>query len=143
MGTTGTGGVHLGDKRREKRLIKLVENLSQASRQSIPQVNKGWKETKAAYRLLSNDHVSWESILLGHSNCTVERAKKEPIVLCPQDTTELDFSSHPGAVGLGRLNYEARQGMYLHATLLTTPQGHVLGTTNAWMWARSPKGRTI
>ena len=140
LGTKGNGGVDFGDKRRKNRLIKLVSDLSQASRKSIPQVSQGWAETKAAYRFLGNEAVSWQEILSGHSQSTIERAQKEKIILCLQDTTELDFSSHPSAVGLGRLNYDARKGMYLHPTLWTTPEGYVLGAMDAWMWARSTKG---
>ena len=48
------------------------------------------------------------------------------------DKTELDFSSQPGIVGLGRLNYEARQGLYVHPTLMVTPEGQALGVIDAW-----------
>ena len=116
MGTTGTGGVELGDLRRKKRLIQLMETLSAQPTASIPLATQGWAETKAAYRLLENPALDWREILGSHIACTEERicAQASPIVLCIQDTTELDFSSQPGIAGLGRLNYEARQGMYMH-----------------------------
>ena len=47
------------------------------------------------------------------------------------DETELDFSSQPGIVGLGRLNYEARQGLYVHPTLMVTSEGQALGVIDA------------
>lgn len=50
-------------------------------------------------------------------------------------------SSQPGIAGLGRLNYEARRGMYVHPTLVVTPDGLALGVTDAWMLARKPKGQ--
>src|SRR5512147_3333454 len=65
----------------------------------------------------------------------------QPVVLCIQDTTELDFSSQPSIAGLGRLNYQARQGWYLHPTLAVTPAGVALGVIDAWMWARGPKAQ--
>ncbi len=37
------------------------------------------------------------------------------VVLCVQDTTELDLNGQ-GGKGLGPLNYEARRGMYVHPT---------------------------
>ena len=40
---------------------------------------------------------------------------EHPVVLCLQDTTELDFNGQ-GISGLGRLSYEAQRGMYLHPT---------------------------
>ncbi|TCM62352.1 hypothetical protein EC844_12580 [Acinetobacter calcoaceticus] len=37
------------------------------------------------------------------------------------------------------MNYEARQGMYLHPTLMITPEGVPLGITDMWSWARKAK----
>ena len=63
------------------------------------------------------------------------------MVLCLQDTTELDFTSQPGMAGLGRLSYAAQHGLYVHPTLVVTPEGVALGVIDAWMWARQPKGQ--
>ncbi|NMQ06669.1 transposase, partial [Candidatus Accumulibacter phosphatis] len=41
----------LGDARRTRRLIKLVDDLSAQPTGSIPVACGGWAETKAAYRL--------------------------------------------------------------------------------------------
>ena len=57
-----------------------------------------------------------------------------PVVLCLQDTTELDFNGQDAA-GLGPLNYEARRGMYVHPTYAVTPEREPLGVLDAWMWA--------
>jgi hypothetical protein len=142
LGTTGTGGVDLGDKRREQRLIKVVENLAAQPMASIPIASQGWAETKAAYRLMENPALDWRAVLDMHSEKTLKRIEQHQskVVLCIQDTTELDFSSQPGIAGMGRLNYEARRGMYVHPTLMVTPEGLGLGVTDAWMWARKLKG---
>ncbi len=63
MGSSGTGGVELGDARRTRRLIKLVEDLSARPMGSIPVASGGWAETKAAYRLLDNPAVEWRALL--------------------------------------------------------------------------------
>lgn len=65
-----------------------------------------------------------------------ERLQDQPVVLCLQDTTELDFTSQPGIAGLGRLSYEAQHGLYVHPTLVVTPEGVALGVIDAWIWAR-------
>ena len=39
----------LGDSRRTKRLIKIVENLSAKPEASVPQASGTWAETKATY----------------------------------------------------------------------------------------------
>jgi len=48
------------------------------------------------------------------------------VVLCIQDTTELDFTS--------------QHGLYAHLTLMATPERLALGVMDAWLWARPPKG---
>lgn len=137
----GTGGLELGDARRTRRLIKLVEDLSARPTGSIPVASGGWAETKAAYRLLDNPALEWCEMLEVHTARTVERLKGEEVVLCIQDTTELDFTTQPGIAGLGRLSDDAQHGMYVHPTLMVTPQGLALGVMDAWMWARKPKGQ--
>ncbi|MFO1422600.1 MAG: IS4 family transposase [Candidatus Competibacteraceae bacterium] len=132
-------GLELGDARRTQRLIKLVDDLSAQPTGSIPLACGGWPETKAAYRLLDNPAVEWREILEVHTTRTVERMQGQPVVLCIQDTTELDFTSQPGIAGLGRLSYEAQHGLYVHPTLAVTPAGLALGVLDAWMWARKPK----
>jgi hypothetical protein len=129
----------LGDARRNLRLIKLVDDLSAQPKGSIPLACGGWAETKAAYRLLTNPALDWRESLDVHTERTCERMRVQPVVLCLQDTTELDFSRQPGMAGLGRLNDEARQGLYLHPTLAVTPAGVALGVIDAWIWARGPK----
>ena len=101
----------------------------------------GWAETKAAYRLLNNPALEWREMLEVHTQHTRERLVGQPVVLCIQDSTELDFTTQPGIAGLGRLSYAAQHGMYVHPTLVVTPQGMALGVVDAWMWARAPKGK--
>ncbi|MCU0664691.1 MAG: hypothetical protein MUC50_20505 [Myxococcota bacterium] len=62
-----------------------------------------------------------------------------PVVLCLQDTTELNCHGQ-GIAGLGPLSYEAQRGMYLHPTYVVSPAREPLGVLDAWMWAREPKG---
>ena len=139
MGSSGTGGVELGDARRTRRLIKLVEDLSARPTGSIPVASGGWAETKAAYRLLDNPAVEWRALLEEHTERTIERMAGRPVVLCIQDTNELDFTSRPGIAGLGRLSYDAQRGLYAHPTLAVTPEGLALGVIDAWMWARKSR----
>jgi hypothetical protein len=46
---------------------------------------------------------------------TAQRMAAQSVVLCLQDTTELDFNGQQ-AQGLGPLSYEAQRGMYVHPT---------------------------
>ena len=133
-------GLDLGDARLDKRARTLMERFTAKPTASIPEACDSWSETCAAYRFLGNDEVSWESILAPHWERTRERMQDHPVVLCIQDTTELDFNGQE-AQGLGPLNYEARRGMYLHPTYAVTPAREPLGVLDAWMWAREKRGK--
>ena len=132
------GAADLGDARRSRRLVRLVERLAEQPSVSIPAACSGAGETKAAYRLLSHEAVGWRDILAPHLASSVRRMAAEPVVLCLQDTTELDFNGQAIA-GLGPLSYEAQRGMYLHATYAVSAQRVPLGVLDAWMWAREAK----
>ena len=132
------GAAELGDARRSRRLVKLVERLAEQPSLSIPAACSGAGETKAAYRLLSHDAVGWSDILAPHFRSSVQRMSTQPVVLCLQDTTELDFNGQD-IEGLGPLNYEAQRGMYLHATYAVSTARVPLGVLDAWMWARQAK----
>src|SRR5512144_1260339 len=133
--------LELGDARRNFRLIKLVDDLSAQPTGSIPLACGGWAETKAAYRLLDNPALDWREVLEVHTERTGERRRDQLVVLCLQDTPELDFRSQPGIAGLGRLNSEPRQGLYVHPPLTVTPAGVALGVIDSLIWARGPKDR--
>lgn len=132
------GDLDLGDERLNKRAKTVMERFSAHPAASIPTASRGWSETIATYRFLGNEEVDWRKIMVPHYAQTVQRMRRHAVVLCLQDTTELDFNGQD-IVGLGPLSYEAQRGMYLHPTYAITPQREPLGITDAWMWARQQK----
>lgn len=131
-------GIDLGDKRLDKRAVLLLERLAQKPTASLPGACNGGSETQAAYRFLAQEELEWSDILRPHWACTRERMSQHPVVLCVQDTTELDFNGQ-AIEGLGPLSYEAQRGLYLHPTYAVSPVREPLGVLDAWMWARQPK----
>lgn len=129
----------LGDRRLNRRLEKVLKRLGDDPAASIPVACRGWAEVQGAYRFLNHKNVDWEAILEPHWKCTQERMRAHPVVLCVQDTTELDFTSQPAIEGLGPLSHATQHGMYVHPTLAVTPEGLPLGVWDAWMWARDPQ----
>ena len=134
------GGAQLGDVRRSRRLVRLVERLAEQPSVSIPAACAGTAETKAAYRLLSHDAAGWDNILAPHLNKSLQRMQAEPVVLCLQDTTELDFNGQ-AIEGLEPLSYEAQRGMYLYATYAARPDRVPLGVLYAWIGCRHARPR--
>jgi len=127
--------INLGDQRLNRRAQAVLEALYAKPGSSIPGACGGWNETKAAYRLFDQQEVTTQQILEPHYQSSAERMKAHSVVLCIQDTTELDYTGRTIS-GLGPLNYENRQGLYVHPTLAVTPDRLCLGVLDAWNWAR-------
>jgi IS4 transposase len=130
--------IDLGDSRLDKRLVLLAERLAQKPEASIPGACANWTETAAAYRFLRNEEVEAQEVLDAHAQAAFERMRQHKVVLCLQDTTELDFNGR-AMKGLGPLSYEAQRGMYVHPTYAVSPQREPLGIINSWNWAREFK----
>ena len=107
--------LNLGDARVNKRARTLIQQLAAKPTVGVPQACHSWGETIAAYRFFDNDEVQREAMLQLHWQQTEHRMASQPIVLCLQDTTQLDFNGKR-AKGLGPLSYEAQRGTYLHPT---------------------------
>lgn len=129
--------IDLGDKRNNARAIKIAEAIAKAPQSSIPKSCQDWAETIATYRFYSNESFTDHDLIQPHYDSTEDRIRVSgsPIILCIQDTTELNFNGQQ-TEGLGRLSYDVQRGMYVHPTLCVTPERLPLGTTDAWMWAR-------
>jgi len=129
--------IDLGDKRNNARAIKIAEAIAKNPQSSIPQSCEDWAETIGTYRFYSNESFTHHDLIQPHYDSTEERIRvsDSPVILCIQDTTELDFNGQQ-TKGLGRLSYDAQRGMYVHPTLCVTPERLPLGITDSWMWAR-------
>lgn len=119
-------GIDLGDKRLNKRSRKMLEDLSANPRSSINASCDGWSDTVAAYRLFDNAAVTPEKILQPHRESTACRMREHPVALIVQDTTELDYTSHPPR-DAPCLNSPSRFGLYAHTHLAVTPEHLCLG----------------
>lgn len=60
------GTMDLGDERLNERAVLLAERLAAEPGESIPNACRGWAETQAAYRFLSNDKTDWQALLAAH-----------------------------------------------------------------------------
>jgi len=127
--------VNLQDKRLNNRLSKVLKALSERPNVSIPAACGGHTETMAAYRFFDNDHTTFEKILQPHQEATERRISAQGVVLCVQDTTELDLTRPKqqirgaGLIGSG----DKRYGGYLHLLEAFVPDGTPLGA----LWAKN------
>lgn len=82
----------LGDVRRNRRLVSIVEDLAASPESSVP--------------LASRDRA-------------VERSECWDLVLAIQDTTKLDYSRHRSKRGLGYLRGAETKGVLLHSVKIS------------------------
>ena len=128
--------VDLGDKRLNRRAATMLETMATKPDSSIPAKFEGLAEMTAAYRFFSNDRVDEHKLLEPHRLKTIERMRTERVVLCVEDTTQIDFTSHKETSGLGSLYQDFLRGIFLHPMLAVTPAGSCLGVLGAKFYAR-------
>jgi hypothetical protein len=127
----------LGDQRLNERFEQILESFSLRPTASIPAALGGRAELEAAYRFCDNDKVPPEKILQPHFHATTKRCRPQEVVLCAQDTSELDFSRpQQQVVGAGPLDGGSRRGAFLHLNEAFTEDGTPLGAIDAKIWAR-------
>ena len=131
-------GIDLGDKRLNKRSQHIIEALAAKPQASVNAASEGWADTVAAYRFFDNPAVDPDKILEPHLEATKRRIKAQPVVLILQDTTELDFTSHPPD-DAGCLNEAYRFGFYDHTHLAVTPERLSLGVVGGEQFDRTPE----
>ncbi len=134
--------VNLGDKRRNRRLIKIVEDLSAMPQASVTQAARDGAAVQGIYEFWGNVRVASNEILAAHRDSTLSRVEGQEIVLAVQDTTELDFSSQPKTQGLGALSKKDAQGLKVHSVLCVSSVGVPLGVLHQKVWAREKNRRT-
>jgi hypothetical protein len=127
----------LHDKRLNKRFAEVLSQLAGRPTASIPAACGGRAEMVAAYRFCENEKTSFEAVLQPHRDATRLRMAAQPVVILPQDTTEID-TTRPGqeVAGAGPLDGDSRRGALLHVLHAFTPDGTPLGTVHATAWVR-------
>lgn len=135
-GKTGCNVTEFGDKRLDKRMETIIEQLSNRPNTSVPQAIKGQHQVKASYRFWDNHKVTPDRILQHQIKETIAVSAEQKFILAVQDTTELDFSTHKSARGLGYLESSKQQGIKVHTALAISSDGLPLGILWQRQWVR-------
>lgn len=135
--------IDIGDDRLLERFIVTAQLLAARPLDNINKACGNWAATKGAYRLFENERLEACEIFASHQTETALRVKSHRLVFALQDTTFLDFDSHPKTVGLGSVGkgYGKRDklGLVLHPSLIVTELGLPLGLLSLNCWARKPQ----
>lgn len=134
-------GCTFKDHRLGKRFGMVLQQLSEATAESIPLACQDWANTKAAYRFFANGRVSEADILAGHFRATRERsATVGGTLLVLHDTTEFSYPRE----NIGLLHRPRRPersphplcGISMHSSLVVTAAGLPLGLSAVKFWTR-------
>jgi hypothetical protein len=137
------GCVRFYDPRLKQRLYTVAQDFYGCPQGSIPEACGSRARSMGAYRFFQNPKVTMDVVLTAHTEATIERIRQHPIVLVPQDTTTLNYTTHPMTEGLGPIANQSDKaiGLILHDTLALTEQGTPLGVLDAQCWARDPEDK--
>jgi hypothetical protein len=128
------GSCDLPDQRLTKRLIGLMETISENPELSINAACGSFAASKAAYRFLQNPKVTPKSIMVSHQLKTKERCSaKAARILVVQDTTDLIYTQFPSIQDLG-IKMRSKEGfdndvrgVMLHTSFAVSAEGVPLG----------------
>ena len=143
------GGAPLGDSRLSRRLVEIGAGKAEKPGVAYARVVGGdWAKTKGYYRLIDapdESAIHMANILLPHREQTIRRMKGQPVVLCIQDGSDLNFNNLSQCEGLGEIGNNQTgaksKGLHVHSMVAITPDGLPLGVVRAECSAPKPKDK--
>lgn len=132
------GGVVLGDERLKRRLLVLARDFYARPQASVPEACQTRSKTKAAYRFFDHPETQMDVLLEPHYKATQQRVAAEKLVLAVQDTTSLNYTTHPATENLGPIGSKQGEiiGLLVHSTMAFDVEGTPLGLLDVQCWAR-------
>lgn len=132
-------GVEVGDARLNRRILKVVQKISQQPKQSFPGLLTR-AELLGFYRLIGHKDVTPEQLMEPHYQATAQRAAQAEKALALHDDTNVVH----GRGGKGRDFYELGtnlHGYVCHVSLLVGAERCPLGVGNVAFVDRSPEAK--
>src|SRR5882724_708984 len=136
------GQAQLGDERLRQRLLVVARDFYARPQSNVPQSCSGDRaKAKAAYRLFDHPKVNMDAVLQSHYAATAARMAQQAVVLAAQDTTSLNYSTHPATENLGPISSmkDGAVGLLVHDTMAFNLEGTPLGLVDLQCWARDPR----
>ena len=135
---TEMAGVEVWDQRCRGSLERICEQVLARPEESFSAAcGPGLRQ--AGSRIFGAQQMSVEKMLAGHVEQTAQRCQAQAEVIVAQDTTDVNYTTHKGASGLGPINGNPdSRGLLLHTALALTTEGVPLGVLSQESWARDP-----
>jgi len=131
--------VNFGDLRLSKRFKRLLTDVYDRCRHSIPAACGGWAETIAAYRFFDNKNVNLRLLLSAHYEASVKRIGACDVVLIAQDTTQLIREVTKSTEVIKGIRKTEKVKTFLHANVAFTTERVCLGVVATDHWKRNGK----
>lgn len=132
------GSLKLGDRRRNKRVIKIAQTIEhRCEDRGASAILGSQAEVKAASRLMNCPDITAKRFAEGYIQATCDGIISDHVLVL-QDTTELNYAWRKKALpGLGPVGNGTDQGFFLHPGLLVDPsRDHVLGLAAVEFYTR-------
>jgi hypothetical protein len=149
FGMSDFGKADVGDQRRSRRLVALVDQLCRHPGGTLPDKLNCPADLRAFYRLMNRPEVTHQILLGSHADATRLRvgALGSGIVLQLHDATELDFTTKTTLLDqLGQIGQGTRRGYICHNSLtVRADTGETLGLLSQILHHRAdvPDGETV
>lgn len=131
--------VQLGDKRRNRRLVALANELTNHPGGTLPHKLKNPADLTALYRLCRCEKVTHEALMNSSTQYVRQQLDKhQGDILILHDATELDYTSHQSLKNLGQLGSGNQRGFIAHNSLAVDPKRReALGLVNQILHVRA------
>ena len=126
------GESELGDKRRTKRLVQLMDKIFQNPGGTLPEKLPSAADQEAFYRLCAAEEVTHEAVLATHRELVLnELQNTRKFLLVIHDGTEFDYSSRHSLRRLSQIGNGRGRGYIVQNSLAVDPESHeVIGLAN-------------
>lgn len=128
-------GVDFGDKRREERFIKIINNISNQPGSSIPKQNESWYDVKATYEFYKNQEVSLPALKEALCGYGIKQVQDQSKLLILHDISNISFNDLQ-SVGLGYIDNKEGRGIMCYSSLAATTEGLPLPLLYQCTWTR-------
>jgi hypothetical protein len=137
------GECQLGDRRRNKRLVRYAMQAAARPDEGTPDQTESWAELKAVYRLFNAEEATFQKLLGPHCQRTRETGPPGDVKLIVNDTTEMNFTAHRATTGLGAVGGSGPQrGFHVHSGLMLDAATEVIdGLAGQELFHRPPPGK--
>jgi hypothetical protein len=133
--------IDLGDVRRNRRFVALVEQLCRHPSGTLPTKLNNPADLRAFYHLMDRPEATHPGIIACHADCTRLQiaACTDTVVLIVHDGTELDYTSRRTlSTQLSQIGTGAQRGYICHNSLaVRADTGAVLGLTSQILHRRA------